>query len=261
MSGTITWVKCHKLISVLTACFLVLTGCIAGMMIHDARSQGPFWLVFGGNTDKGDGQGGGMARDQLIAGGWTSAGNSFQVTWNADIGSGTAAQTDAAMGPGEDAIARFCDNGCIIAGFSLGTSPALQLAAEAGIDAEHTYLFGAPQPSTGIWHARYVDNPFVEPWIASFAGVKPDRPVPTGTQVFMDIRDPYANIAPQCQGPGLFALTLEGHRIISKGEADASHVWTGADGAVMHEVGYTGPLGLPASGSDAPQPWAFCSPV
>lgn len=260
MSGTITWVKCHKLISVLTAMALILTGCIAGMMIHDARSQGPFWIIYGGNTDKGDGQGGGGARDQLVAGGWTSYENSFQITWNADIGAGTANQTDAAMPAGHDAVNNKCRNGCVIAGFSLGASPAIQLSDETGTPAENTFLFGAPQPSTGVWHSQFQDNPIVEPWVQQIGGLKSDRAVRAGMQNFFDIRDPYNNAAPQCQGPGLFALTLDGHRIISKGEAEGSHIWTGVDGVRMHEVGYGGPLALPASGADESQPWAGCHP-
>ena len=259
----VAWVNCHKLISIITACILVLTGCIAGMMIHDATSAPPFWLVYGGNTDKGDGNGGGMAREQLIAGGWTTPETSYQITWNADIAQGTAAQADAAMPPGKQAFNRFCggQGGCIIAGFSLGTAPALQLAAETGTAPESTYLFGGPQPSTGIWHQPYADNPFIEPWLAGFGGFKTDRPVPPGTQVFYDTRDPYANSAPQCGGPGLFLLNLQGHYIISREQANGSHIWTGTDGATMHEVGYApAPWGLPRSGSDPSQPWDFCPP-
>lgn len=259
MSGTLGWVKLHKVFSLIIGCVLVLSGCIAGLMIKDARSQEPFWIIYGGNQDKGDGNGGGMARDQLVAGGWTTYENSYQVTWNADIGSGTAVQTDAAMPAGRAAIDLFCGHGCIVAGFSLGNSPALQLSEEANIAPENTYLFSAPQPSTGIWHAQFLDNPLIEPWVQQFGGLKTDRAVRPGTMVFYDIRDPYANITPQCQGPGLFVMTLAGHYIITHQQAVESRVWTGEDGAIMHEVGYVNPTSLPASGSDPSQPWAFCA--
>lgn len=257
MSGTIAWVKLHPLVSVLTACLLILTGCIAGMVIHDARSQPPTILVFGGNTDKGDGNGGGAARDQLIAGGWGGPENIYQITWNADIAR-TSGNADAAMAAGHAAYNERCADGCIIAGFSLGSAPAIQLSDEVNQLPENIWLFGAPQPSTGIWHAQFQDNPFAEPYIAEFGDFKQDRVVKPGTHDYFDIRDPYNNIAPQCQGPGLYALTLDGHRIITRAEADASHQWTGTDGVLMFEVGYMGPVGLPASGADQSQPWAGC---
>lgn len=243
------------------AILVFAVGCVAGYQAQDSFGQVPFFLIYGGNTDPGDGQGGGMARDQMVAGGWTTYENSYQVPWKAAIEQGTAKITDEAMAAGHDAYNKFCGRGCVIAGFSLGTSPALQLSAEVGLDPNNTFLFGGPQPSTGIWHQPYENNPFIEPLVAGFGGFKTDRPVPPGTQVFYDTRDPYANSAPQCGGPGLFMLALDGHRIVNRDEAYGGHIWTGSDGAIMHEVGYQpGPMGLPRSGSDEHQMWDFCPP-
>lgn len=257
MSGTLDWVKCHKLISVLTACFLVLTGCIAGMMIHDSRSDTPIFIAWGGNGDPGDGNGGGFFKDQLVAGGWAAPEDVFQVTWNAAIQQGTIQQADAAMAAGEAAWNNLCTGSrpCINAGFSLGNSPALQLTDRLGISSSNTYLFGAPQPSTGIWHNQWVDNPWIEPAVRMFGQLAPDRFVPSGTQVFFDARDPYANSAPQCSQP--WALTLDGHRVIGRGESQ-QRVWTGVDGAVMHESNYPGADVLPLSGNDPSPVWAGC---
>lgn len=237
-------------------------GCVAGYQAKDSFGDTPFWLIYGGNTDPGDGQGNGAARDQMIAGGWTSPENSYQIQWKAAIEQGTKDITNEAMPVGHEAWEKFCSQRtCIIAGFSLGTMPALQLASEVGLPPSLNYIFGGPEPSTGLWHQPYQDNPFVEPWVQSFGDFNTNRLVPAGTQVFYDTHDPYANAAPQCGGPGLFALSVNpGHRIITRDEAN-EHVWTGSDGAVMHEAGYqAAPFGLPRSGSDASQPWDFCPP-
>lgn len=257
LAATLNWFA-----AALALIMVFAIGCVGGYQAKDSFGQVPTILVFGGNTDPGDGNGGGLAKDQLVAGGWGSAENIYQVQWKADISQGTATQTDEAMGNGHRAFNDLCGGGCIIAGFSLGTSPALQLASETGTLPENNYIFGGPQPSTGIWHQPYIDNPFIEPFVAGFGDFKTDRPVPAGTQVFYDTQDPYANSAPQCGGPGLFLiLDLNHHRIISRSEADASHIWTGSDGAIMHEVGYqAAPFGLPRSGSDESQPWDFCPP-
>ncbi|AZS12583.1 hypothetical protein HWB99_gp047 [Mycobacterium phage DrLupo] len=252
----VTYVKSHKIVSLLTAVLLIAVGCMAGMVIHDARSEPVQWIVFGGNTDPGDGQGGGQAKDQLVATGWVAPENVFQVQWRADIGSGTTQATADAMPAGHDAYNRLCQNGCIIAGFSLGTMPAIQLRAETGHPPDNLYIFGGPEQSTGLWHQQYQDNPFVQPWVQHVGKLDPNQLPPAGTHAWYHLRDPYANAAPQCSGPGLYALTLAEHRIVSRDEAN--HVWTGPDGVVNHEAGYTGPIGLPASGSDPSQPWAGC---
>jgi hypothetical protein len=250
----------YRAMGALLALVVFAVGCIAGYQAKDSFGVEPFWLIYGGNTDPGDGQGNGAARDQMIAGGWTTPENSYQIQWEANLGSGNNDQVNQAMPQGHDAYARFCGHGCIIAGFSWGTSPALQLAAETGTPPQNNYLFGGPQPSTGVWHSPYVDNPFIEPWIRFFPP-DPNRFVPAGTQVFYDTRDPYANAAPQCGGPGLFLLNVQtGHYIINRAQAN-EHIWTGSDGAVMHEAGYqAAPFGLPRSGSDPQQPWDFCPP-
>ncbi|AAN02099.1 gp45 [Mycobacterium phage Barnyard] len=253
----VNWAKQKAHATMLLACvFCLMVGCATAIIIG-RTAPADYWIIFGGNTDKGNGQGGGMARDQMVAGGWVSYENSFQVTWNADIAAGTVDQTNAAMPAGKDAVSKLCaGRRCIIAGFSLGSSPAIQLAAELGIPADQLWLFGAPQPSTGVWHQQYQDNPFVQPWIQNVGKLNPDQLPPAGSHHVYHARDPYGNAAPQCSGPGLFALTLAEHRILSPGEA--SHVWTGPDGVINHEGGYTGPIGLPASGADPSQPWAGC---
>lgn len=234
----------------------------AGLAMINGRTQSTFWIVFGGNTDPGDGNGGGLARGQFVNGGWVDNDHIFQVTWQADISQGTQRETDAAMAAGHAAYNEHCSvSRCILAGFSLGNDPAIELASQVGLPADQLYMFGAPQPSTGIWHNPYENNPFISPWISTFGGIDTKRTVPAGSQAFYDTRDPYANGGPQCGGPGLFLLTLDGHYIISKQAADESHIWTGPDGVVMHEVGYqAAPNGLPRSGSDESQPWDFCPP-
>lgn len=238
--------------------FCLFLGMFTAMIIGRTEA-GEFWLIYGGNTDPGDGQGNGAARDQMIAGGWTDAEHSYQIHWAADIGGGTVNETDDAMAAGHEAYEKNCHKyRCILAGFSLGNSPALQLASETGHPAGDTYLFGAPQPSSGVWHSQYPDNPFIEPWIQAFGRINPDRTTSAGMQAFYDTHDPYANAAPQCSGPGLFALSVNpGHRIIAKGEAN-QHVWTGVDGVVMHEAGYVAQPGLPLSGADPSPFWAGC---
>lgn len=239
-------------------CILVGTGLA---MIY-GRTQVIYWIVFGGNTDPGDGNCGGGAKDQLVAGGWASADEICQVQWKADISSGTNQEVDEAMPAGKDAIARFCDDpagaGCVYAGFSLGSMPALQLAAETGHSPDGVYIYGAPQPSPGIWHSDAVDEPVAEPFIEVVGKLDPDRLAPAGTHNYFDTRDPYNNFAPQCTGPGMFAVSLDGHRIITRQEADNSHQWVGTDGVLEFEANYTGPIGLPASGSDPSMPWANC---
>ena len=89
-----------------------------------------------------------------------------------------------------------------------------------------------------------------------FGGLAPDRFVPAGTMVFFDVRDPYANAAPQCSQP--WALTLAGHRVITRAEAFGGHIWAGPDGAVNHEAGYVPQPQLPLSGADPSPVWAGC---
>lgn len=236
-------------------------GCVAGYQAQDSFGVAPFYLVYGGNGDPGDGQGNGAARDQLVAGGWTTYENSYQIQWKADIGQGTENITPEAVANGHVAFNRFCGHGCVLVGFSLGTVPVLHLSAETGTAPQNTFIFGGPQPSTGVWHQPYVDNPFVEPWLAFFGNFDTNQGVPPGTQVFFDTRDPYANSAPQCGGPGLFAVNTSGHYIVSRDQAYSSHIWTAVDGSVIHEVGWQpAPWGLPRSGSDPQQPWDFCPP-
>lgn len=242
---------------VLACVFCLLIGCATAIIVGRTAPTTPYWIIFGGNTDPNDDDGQG-AREQLIAGGWTTPENSVQVHWAAAIEQGTSRITDEAMAEAHKEYDAHCGNGqCIIAGFSLGNSPALQLAAEVGLAPENTYLFGAPQPAPGVFHNAYLDNPLVEGWFTTFSALKTDRPVAAGVQNFYGIADPYANAAPQCSGPGLFGLNLQDHRIVTKAEADGSNIWTGPDGVVNHEVGQPGVV---VSGS-APSPlWAGCPP-
>jgi hypothetical protein len=231
----------------------VLIG-VGGQLVLGRTLPTHTWIVFGGNTDPGDGNCGGGAKDQLVAGGWVDAGHICQVQWKADIGSGTNQEVTDAMPAGKAAL-QNCTSDCIIAGFSLGTMPALLLSKETGHSADQTYLFGGPQPSPGIWHNQYQDNPGVEPWLGLFGQLDPDQVVAPGTHNYYDGRDPYNNAAPQCSGPGLFALTLDGHRIITRAEADGSKQWVGTDGVLEFEV--PGPLPI-ASGADPSPFWAGC---
>lgn len=241
--------------TVLAMAFCLLLGMMTAMIIGRTQT-GEFWLIYGGNDDPGDGQGNGAARDQLIAGGWTDAEHSYQIQWAADIGSGTAPETNAAMPAGKAALKQFCsERRCILAGFSLGSSPTLQLRMETGHPVDQTYIFGAPQPSPGIWHDQFQDNLWVEPSVEEFGQLRPDRVAPAGIHNYFDGRDPYNNAAPQCSGPGNFGLTLDGHRIITRAEADASRHWTGPDGVLEFEVVAPPPV---LSGADPSPFWAGC---
>jgi hypothetical protein len=237
-------------------CLLVGTG----LALIVGRTLPTYWIVFGGNTDPGDGHGGGAARGQFVAGGWTDNDHIFQVTWGADITKDTTAEANAAMAAGHAAFNEHCSgaNSCVIAGFSLGNAPAIQLASETGTTT-NLYMFGAPQPSTGIFHNPYVHTPFVQFWTDEVGGLSQNRPVPRGSSAFYDTRDPYANGGPQCGGPGWFAITLDGHYIINKGQSE-QHVWTGPDGVIMHEANYVAQPGVPVSGSDPEPFWSFCPP-
>lgn len=259
MTTMVDWVKHRSQVQLLLAfLFCIMIGASLALVIGRTQPPPTFWIVFGGNTDPGDGNGGGLARQQLIDGGWVDDQHVFQVTWNAHIEQGTKADTSGAMAAGRAAYDEHCGSGnrCIIAGFSLGTMPALELSKEAGADPGSNYIFGGPEPATGIWHDQYTANPFVDPGLQEFGQFDTGQFVPAGTQVFFDTRDPYANAAPQCSIP--YALTLDGHRIVTKGEADGSHQWTGPDGALNHEVGYVAPPGLPLSGSDPSPVYAGC---
>jgi hypothetical protein len=145
---------------------------------------------------------------------------------------------------------------CIIAGFSLGNAPAIQLASETG---GSLYMFGAPQPSTGIFHNPYVHNPLVIFWTDYVGGLDQNQVAPNGAQAFYDTHDPYANAGPQCGGPGWFGINSNGHYIISRAQA-SEHVWTGPDGVFMHEANYVAQPGVPVSGSDPRPWWSFCPP-
>lgn len=237
-------------------CLLVGTG----LSLIIGRSQTEYWIVFGGNTDPGDGQGGGLARGQFVGGGWTDNEHIYQVPWGADIAKDTTAEANAAMAAGHAAYDKNCRiYHCIVAGFSLGNAPAIQLATELGLSTD-LYMFGAPQPSSGIYHNPFVTSPFIQFWTDDVGGLNQDRPVPAGAQAFYDTRDPYANGGPQCGGPGWFAITLDGHYIVSRAQADGSHIWTGPDGVLMHEVNYVAQPGIPLSGSDPPPFWSLCPP-
>lgn len=255
--ATVTdWVKARsRLTMILFGVFCLLLGLSTAMIIGRTQPNVCF-VAYGGNTDPGDGAGGGQFKNQLVDGGWAPAEAIFQVTWEASIQNGTIRQTNEAMAAGKEAIAQCGGRHVIVAGFSLGTSPALQLAREAGIRPADNYIFGGPAPATGIWHNAWVDNPWVEPAVREFGGLAPDRFVPAGTQVFFDVRDPYANAAPQCSQP--WALTLDGHRVITRAEAEGGHIWTGPDGAVNHEAGYVPQPQLPLSGADPSPIWAGC---
>jgi hypothetical protein len=232
-------------------CLLVGTG-LALIMGRTAPQYQ--WIVFGGNTDPGDGSCGGGAKDQLVAGGWVSADRICQVQWKADIGSGTNQEVKDAMPAGKAALAN-CQSDCIIAGFSLGTMPALELQAETGHSTDQVYLYGGPEPSPGIWHNQWQDNPFVEPSIELFGQLQPDQFAPQGVHNYFDGRDPYNNSAPQCSGPGVWGLSLDGHRIITKAEADGARQWTGTDGVLEFEVPGPPPV---VSGADPSPIWAGC---
>lgn len=250
------WVKARgRLTMILFGVFCLLLGLSTAMIIGRTQPN-VCWVAYGGNMDPGDGNDGGAFKGQLVAGGWASADEIFQVTWTAAIEGGTIKETDAAMAAGRDAIAKCGGKRVIIAGFSLGTSPALQLSRETGGNPSDNFIFGGPAPATGIWHNAWVDNPWVEPAVRLFGRLAPDRFVRPGTQVFFDVRDPYANAAPQCSQP--WALTLDGHRVITRAEAYGGHIWTGPDGAINHEAGYVPQPQLPLSGADPSPIWAGC---
>lgn len=253
--ATADWVKRRWYGTTIAACVICLLIGTGLAMVIGRTQPGPYWLIYCGNT-----QGQGECAPDFVNGGWVAEGRFTAIQWTADISQGTARETNDAMAAGHAAYNQHCGGGnCIIAGFSLGNGPALQLAAEVGLAPENTYLFGAPQPSTGVFHNAYPDNPLVEGWFDTFSALATDRPVAAGAQAFYNTRDPYANAAPQCAGPGLFALGLDGHYVISRAEAD-QHVWTGPDGVVMHEAGYVPAPGLPSSGSDPSPLWAGCPP-
>lgn len=236
-------------------CLLIGTGLA---MVIGRTAPAEYWIIWGGNGDPGNGQGGGFARDQMVAGGWVSYENSFQVTWQADIGQNTRNEAQAAMPSGHDAVNRFCANRrCVVAGFSLGNAPAIQLASETGNVA---YMFGAPQPSTGIFHNPWVHNPLVQFWTDFVGGLDQNQFAPAGSQAFYHTADPYANGGPQCGGPGWFGIDANKHYIISRWESNGSHIWTGPDGVLMHEVGYVPQPGVPSSGSDPAPFWSLCPP-
>lgn len=231
-------------------------GCVAGYQAQDSFGAPPMWIAFGGNTDPGDGNGGGGFASELVRLGWTSADRVFQVQYPADVGH-MEQSTQAAMGPGADAIKKFCNQGCIVAGFSQGTDPAVRVAAANGIQANNVYLFGGPMVSTGIWHSPAVDHPLVEFWLNTFGF--PTNTVPAaGSHFYYNSRDPYANAAPQCYGPGLYALDVGQHVVV--GPDWPTKNWVGSDGVDMHEFGYVAAPGLPLSGSDPSPLWAGCPP-
>lgn len=241
-----------KIISLVLIAVLVGVG---GQMIIGRTQPGEFWIIFGGNQDPGDGNGNGLARDQMIAGGWTTRESSFQVQWGARA-QRSIQDSDEAMVNGQAAIKQRCKNQrCIVAGFSIGTQPALQVSSQMSISPGNTYLFGGPQPSTGIWHNAWVDNPWIEPALQLFGQFAPDQFVAAGTHSLFDVRDPYANSAPSCSQP--WGLLLDGHRIISRAESQ-QRVWTGVDGVVNHEANYVPPPQLPLSGNDPSPEWAGC---
>jgi hypothetical protein len=244
--------------AIVSFCMIAVLIGVGGQLVLGRTQPTPYWIIFGGNLDPNDDDGVG-AREDLIAGGWTTQENSVQVHWVAAIEQGTARITDEAMAEGHAEFARHCKTkgSCIVAGFSLGNSPALQLAAEEGIPPENTYLFGSPQAGPGVFHNPYLDNPIVEPYFVTFSALFTDRPVAAGVQNHFDARGPYENAGPQCAGPGLFALTLAGHRVITREEANASRVWTSPDGVVNHEVTAGPPI---VSGADPSPIWAGCPP-
>lgn len=232
-------------------------GCIAGYQAKDSWSAPPFWIVFGGNQDPGDGNGGGNAASEFVRLGWTSAGRIYQVKYSADVAH-FEASTQAAVEPGIAAYKKFCGNGCVIAGFSQGTDAAIELSSRVGNPAGNLYLFGGPHASTGLWHHPVVDHPLVDFWLNTF-GFSTGRVPPAGAHNYFKTRDPYNNPAPQCVGPGLYALAVSEHVVV--GPDWAAKVWTGPDGVDMHEAGYVPPPGLPFSGSDYPPVvWQGCPP-
>lgn len=242
---------------IISFCLIAVMIGIGGQLVLGRTQPSPYWIIFGGNTDPNDDDGVG-AREDMIAGGWTTPGNSVQVHWAAAIEQGTARITNESMAEAHAEFDKHCKNkNCIVAGFSLGNSPALQLAAEVGLAPENTYLFGAPQPAPGVFHNAYLDNPVVEPYFVAFSALYTDRPVAAGVQNYYDGRGPYENAAPQCAGPGMYALTLQGHRVITREEANSSRVWIGPDGVVNHEIVAGPPI---VSGADPSPIWAGCPP-
>lgn len=237
-------------------CLLIGTG----LSLIIGRSQTEYWIVFGGNGDPGNGNGDGFARGDFVRGGWIDNGHIFQVTWQADILANTRLETNAAMAAGHAAYDAHCRlNRCIIAGFSLGNTPAIQLASEVGLPTGQLYNFGGPQPSTGVFHNPFVRYPGVMFWTDTVGGLDQNQVPPAGSQAFYDTHDPFANGAPQCAGPGWFGIFPQGHYIISRGQAN-EHVWLGPDGVVMHEANYVPQPGVPVSGSD-PMPWWSLCPI
>lgn len=247
----VDWVKARTRSQMLLAfffCFLLGAGLA---LIIGRTAPLPYWIIYCGNT-----QGGGECEPDFANAGWISAGNYTVVQWQAAIEQGTGRETDAAMPAGHAAYDAHCKGGreCIIAGFSLGNDPAIQLSSEVGLPPRDTYIFGGPQPSTGIYHSYYLDNPIVAFWADQVGNLKLSRPTKPGMHAYFDVKDPFANIAPQCNAP--WSVNGAGHYIVN---ANSSfHVWTGPDGVVMYEVGYQPPPALPLSGADPSPPWAGC---
>jgi hypothetical protein len=254
-----SWVSCHKWMSLFTACLLILVGCVAGMVIHDVRSQGPMWIVFGGFQDPGDGQGGGGFADQLASNGWAARDRIYQVQYTADVFH-MEASTQEAMPGGQDAYGRLCSEGCIISGFSQGSNPAIELSIRTGHPGNRVYLFSGSEAATSIWHHYFLNDPPIEKWLQDL-GFSTNRVPKPGTKHFYHQDDVYANVAPQCSRVETIWYMIGSigrvHHVMNPNEN--FKVWTGPDGVENHEAGGDeSPLTI--SGKDSPQPGYGCPP-
>lgn len=253
------WIRHRKWMSLFTACLLILVGCVAGMVIHDARSQGPMWIAFGGFQDPGDGAGNGAFADQLASSGWAPRNRIYQVQYQANV-MRMEESTQTAMPGGVDAYNRLCDDGCIISGFSQGTNPAIELSIRVGHPGNQVYLFSGSEPATAVWHHYLLKEPWVEQWLQSM-GFSTDRIPKPGTKHFYHQDDVYADVAPECSNVEAIIYMIGSigrvHHVMNPNEH--FDVWTGPDGVENHEAG-ADDNPLTVSGKDSPQPGYGCPP-
>lgn len=252
-----SWVTYHKWLSLFTACLLILMGCVAGMIIHDARSQPPMWIVFGGYQDPGDGTGGGAFAEQLASNGWAARDRIYQVRYEANVFR-MEDSTQTAMPGGMDAYTRLCSDGCIISGFSEGSNPAIELSIRVSHPASQVYLFSGSEPATAIWHHYFLNDPPIEKLLQDM-GFSTNRIPKPGTKHFYHQDDVYSDVAPQCSRLDAIIYMIGSigrvHRVMNPNEH--FDVWTGPDGVENHEAG-ADENPLTVSGRNSPQPGYGC---
>ena len=257
---------------ILCCVFVATASCMVGYMAKDARSQQEKWFVFGGN---GDNLSLGY-RNALFSVGRVPPGiEVIAVPWPADI-----TRTAWSTGQGIVNIRPMwfnagCTRGvlCKLMGHSLGSEPAIVASYDLGVPGLNVTLEGAPQPATGIWHADWINNIMVKPWL-KLAGLPTDtRPKP-GTWNLYHNDDIYANAAPNAWNPcaiiPMAIATAQGrsHRIFNI--FTPARRWTGIDGVNNIEFGIGDNI-MTRSGSDPvsypcgparplPQMWGIPTP-